>query len=158
MKSSSTEVHAYIQPHSADKCRGGRLCGWPSLPFQAPLHPAGGTACCSSAAACAPPGASGTCGPRPVGAGWPQQHGVRPGDSGKCCDTHCGTSWGEAGATSTLEVGHLGYIWTAGESRRLQVLPVAQNGILGKRLKSEPLAWIPALATHFSSHSGRGWC
>lgn len=82
----------------------------------------------------------------------------RPGDSSECCDICCSTSWGEVGATSTLDVGHLRYIWTAGESRRLHVLPVAQNGILGKRLKSEPLAWISALATHFSSHSSRGWC
>lgn len=60
-------------------------------------------------------------------------------------------------APGTRELRYLRCIWTAGKRRHLQVLPPVQIEILRKRLKSEPLAWISALATCFSSKISQGW-
>lgn len=37
------------------------------------------------------------------------------------------------------------------------MLPAVQTKILRKRLKSEPVVWISALETCFSSQSSQGW-
>lgn len=67
------------------------------------------------------------------------------------------STWEDAGATRARELRYLRCIWTAGRRRHPQVLPPVQTKILRKRLKSEPLAWISALATCFSSQSSQGW-
>jgi len=67
------------------------------------------------------------------------------------------STWGDADATRVPELRYLRCIWTAGKRKHLQVLPPVQTEILRKTLKSEPLTWISALATCFSSQSSQGW-
>lgn len=67
------------------------------------------------------------------------------------------STWGDAVITRAPELRYLRCTWIAGQRRRLQVLPSVQTKILRKRLKSEPLVWISALATCFSSQSSQGW-
>lgn len=95
-----------------------------------------GLACCLIAAGQASPEGSGVGGKEPIR------------DSGKCHAigvAAAGKRWGPPE--------HLRCSETAGESSHLQVLPTAQSKILGKRLKSEPCAWMAALAIHLSSQS-----
>lgn len=69
----------------------------------------------------------------------------------------CSSTWGDASATKAPQLRYLRNIWITGRRSHLQVLPPVQTEILRKRLKSEPLVWIWALAACFSSQSSQGW-